>query len=86
MAGTDEWTNLVTLYLRAYESPSERTILGAAATAVERIERRTAPVAVPAVQLGHRQLSFRDARVLQTWTPQLDMLERRPVLASSRSS
>ena len=44
MAGTDEWTNLVTLYLRAYESRSERTILGAAAAAVDRIERRTGPL------------------------------------------
>jgi methyltransferase (TIGR00027 family) len=38
--GSVEWTNLVTLYLRAYESRSPRPILGdtAAAEAVERID------------------------------------------------
>jgi methyltransferase (TIGR00027 family) len=38
--GSVEWTNLVTLYLRAYESRSERPLLGdkAAAAAVERID------------------------------------------------
>jgi O-methyltransferase involved in polyketide biosynthesis len=38
--GSVEWTNLVTLYLRAYESRSQRPILGdkAAAEAVERID------------------------------------------------
>jgi len=38
--GSVEWTNLVTLYLRAYESRSRRPILGdkAAAEAVDRIE------------------------------------------------
>ena len=38
--GSVEWTNLVTLYLRAYESRSPRAILGdhAAAQAVDRID------------------------------------------------
>ena len=38
--GSVEWTNLVTLYLRAYESRSRRPILGdhAAAEAVDRID------------------------------------------------
>ena len=38
--GSVEWTNLVTLYLRAYESRSRRTILGdhTAAAAVDRLD------------------------------------------------
>jgi O-methyltransferase involved in polyketide biosynthesis len=38
--GSVEWTNMVTLYLRAYESRSQRPILGnrAAADAVDRID------------------------------------------------
>ena len=43
--GSVEWTNLCTLYLRAYESRSPAPILGdtAAAEAVDRIEYDWAP-------------------------------------------
>jgi O-methyltransferase involved in polyketide biosynthesis len=67
--GSVEWTNLVTLYLRAYESRSARPILGdrAAAAAVERIDydfRRIHRMSLPA---SNQYLVALRAKRLDSW-------------------
>ncbi|MCV7103232.1 class I SAM-dependent methyltransferase [Mycobacterium palustre] len=67
--GSVEWTNLVTLYLRAYESRSERPILGdkAAADAVQRIDydfKRIHRSSVPAI---NQYLVVLRAKRLDDW-------------------
>jgi len=76
--GSVEWTNLVTLYLRAYESQSSQPILGdhAAAEAVERIDydfKRVHRAAQP--WWGQYLVAFR-AKKLDDWTT--DFLRRHP--------
>ena len=61
--GSVEWTNLVTLYLRAYESRSRHPILGdhAAAEAVDRIDydwTRTSITARTAPSVATRSAHF----------------------------
>lgn len=76
--GSVEWTNLVTLYLRAYESRSQQTILGdhAAAAAVDRINydfKRIHRMSLPAV---NQYLVALRARQLDDWCA--DFLQRQP--------
>jgi O-methyltransferase involved in polyketide biosynthesis len=76
--GSVEWTNLVTLYLRAYESRSKRPILGdkAAADAVDRIDydfRRIHRMSLPA---SNQYLVALRARRLDDWCA--DYLARHP--------
>ena len=76
--GSVEWTNLVTLYLRAYESRSRRTILGdhAAAEAVDRIDydfKRIHRMSLPA---SNQYLVALRAKQLDDWCA--DFLARRP--------
>ncbi|MGB8390587.1 class I SAM-dependent methyltransferase [Mycobacterium sp.] len=73
-----EWTNLVTLYLRAYESRSPRTILGdrIAADAVDRIDydfRRIHRKSLPA---SNQYLVALRAKQLDDWSA--DFLRRHP--------
>jgi O-methyltransferase involved in polyketide biosynthesis len=67
--GSVEWTNLVTLYLRAYESRSRRPILGdhAAAEAVDRIDydfKRIHRMSLPA---SNQYLVALRAKQLDDW-------------------
>jgi methyltransferase (TIGR00027 family) len=76
--GSVEWTNLVTLYLRAYESRSAKPILAdhAAAEAVERIDydfKRMQRAARPA---SNQYLVALRARKLDDWAA--DFLTRHP--------
>jgi O-methyltransferase involved in polyketide biosynthesis len=73
-----EWTNLVTLYLRAYESRSPRPILGdhAAAEAVERIDYDFKRVHRAAQPWGSQYLVALRAKKLDDWTK--DFLRRHP--------
>src|SRR5271166_1604237 len=76
--GSVEWTNLVTLYLRAYESRSPRPILGddAAAEAVDRIDydfKRMHRTLLPAS--NQYQVALR-AKQLDDWCA--DFLRRHP--------
>jgi methyltransferase (TIGR00027 family) len=76
--GSVEWTNLVTLYLRAYESRSRRTILGdhAAAEAVDRIDydfKRIHRMSLPA---SNQYLVALRAKQLDDWCA--DFLARHP--------
>jgi methyltransferase (TIGR00027 family) len=76
--GSVEWTNLVTLYLRAYESHSPRPILGddAAAAAVDRIDydfKRIHRTSLPAS--NQYQVTLR-AKQLDDWCA--DFLRRHP--------
>jgi O-methyltransferase involved in polyketide biosynthesis len=76
--GSVEWTNLVTLYLRAYESRSPRPILGddAAAEAVDRIDydfKRMHRTMLPAS--NQYQVTLR-AKQLDDWCA--DFLRRHP--------
>jgi len=76
--GSVEWTNLVTLYLRACESRSERPILGddAAAAAVDRIKydfKRIHRMSFPA---SNRYLVTLRAKQLDDWCA--DFLARHP--------
>ncbi len=73
-----EWTNLVTLYLRAYESRSRRPILGdhAAADAVDRIDydfKRIHRTSLPAT---NQYLVTLRAKQLDDWSD--DFLHRHP--------
>jgi methyltransferase (TIGR00027 family) len=73
-----EWTNLVTLYLRAYESRSERPILGdrTAAEAVDRIDydfKRMRRMSFPS---SNQYLVALRARQLDDWCT--DFLRRQP--------
>jgi methyltransferase (TIGR00027 family) len=76
--GSVEWTNLVTLYLRAYESRSQRPILGdhVAAEAVDRIDydfKRMHRTSVPA---WNQYLVVLRAKQLDDWCA--DFLKRHP--------
>jgi methyltransferase (TIGR00027 family) len=76
--GSVEWTNLVTLYLRAYESRSRRPILGdkAAAAAVDRIDydfRRMSRTMLPA---SNQYLVVLRAKQFDDWCA--DFLRRQP--------
>ena len=73
-----EWTNLVTLYLRAYESRSPRPILGdhAAAEAVERIDYDFKRVHRAAVPWSNQYLVVLRAKKLDDWST--DFLHRHP--------
>jgi O-methyltransferase involved in polyketide biosynthesis len=73
-----EWTNLVTLYLRAYESRSPRPILGdhAAAEAVERIDYDFKRVHRAAQPWGSQYLVALRAKKLDDWTK--DFLSTHP--------
>jgi len=73
-----EWTNLVTLYLRAYESRSPRPILGdrAAAEAVERIDYDFKRVHRAAQPWGGQYLVALRAKKLDDWTK--DFVRRHP--------
>jgi methyltransferase (TIGR00027 family) len=76
--GSVEWTNLVTLYLRAYESRSRRTILDdhAAAEAVDRIDydfKRIHRMSLPA---SNQYLVALRAKQLDDWCA--DFLARHP--------
>jgi O-methyltransferase involved in polyketide biosynthesis len=73
-----EWTNLVTLYLRAYESRSPRPILGdrAAAEAVARIDYDFERIHRSARPWANQFLVALRAKKLDVWTT--DFLRRRP--------
>jgi methyltransferase (TIGR00027 family) len=76
--GSVEWTNLVTLYLRAYESRSRHPILGdkAAAVAVDRIDydfKRIHRMSLPA---SNQYLVALRAKQLDDWCA--DFLRRQP--------
>ncbi len=76
--GSVEWTNLVTLYLRAYESRSRQPILGdrTAAEAVDRIDydfKRMHRTSLPA---SNQYLVALRAKQLDDWCA--DFLERHP--------
>jgi O-methyltransferase involved in polyketide biosynthesis len=73
-----EWTNLVTLYLRAYESRSPRPILGdhAAAEAVDRIDYDFKRIHRAAQPWGNQFLVALRAKKLDDWTT--DFLRRHP--------
>jgi methyltransferase (TIGR00027 family) len=76
--GSVEWTNLVTLYLRAYESRSRQPILGdrAAAAAVDRIDydfKRIHRMSLPA---SNQYLVALRAKQLDDWCA--DFLTRQP--------
>lgn len=64
--GSVEWTNLVTLYLRAYESHSHRPILGdhAAAEAVDRIDCDFKRIHRTSLQLSNQYLVVLRAKQL----------------------
>ena len=73
-----EWTNLVTLYLRAYESRSPRPILGdrAAADAVDRINYDFKRIHRAAQPWGNQFLVALRAKKLDVWTA--DFMHRHP--------
>ncbi len=76
--GSVEWTNLVTLYFRAYESRSPRTILGdrAAADAVERIDYDFNRIHRATQPWANQYLVALRARKLDDWTN--DFLRKHP--------
>jgi O-methyltransferase involved in polyketide biosynthesis len=76
--GSVEWTNLCTLYLRAYESRLERPILGdrAAAEAVDRIDYDFARMHRSAQPWGNQFLVALRAKQLDTWAD--DFLRSNP--------
>ena len=67
--GSVEWTNLCTLYLRAYESRLERPILGdrAAAEAVDRIDYDFARMHRSVQPWGNQFLVALRAKQLDIW-------------------
>jgi O-methyltransferase involved in polyketide biosynthesis len=67
--GSVEWTNLVTLYLRAYESRSHHSILGdhAAAEAVERIDYDFKRIHRSSVPATNQYLVTLRAKQLDDW-------------------
>ena len=73
-----EWTNLVTLYLRAYECRSPRPILGdrAAAEAVDRIDYDFKRIHRAARPWANQFLVALRAKKLDDWTA--DFVRRRP--------
>jgi O-methyltransferase involved in polyketide biosynthesis len=76
--GSVEWTNLGTLYLRAYESRSSEPILGdhAAADAVDRIDYDFARMHRAVQPWANQFLVALRAEQLDAWT--LDFLRRHP--------
>jgi O-methyltransferase involved in polyketide biosynthesis len=76
--GSVEWTNLCTLYLRAYESRLERPILGdrAAAQAVDRIDYDFARMHRSVQPWGNQFLVALRAKQLDSWAD--DFLRRNP--------
>jgi O-methyltransferase involved in polyketide biosynthesis len=76
--GSVEWTNLCTLYLRAYESRLEHPVLGdtAAAVAVDRIDYDFARMHRSAQPWGNQFLVALRARQLDTWAE--EFLRRNP--------
>ncbi|GAA4538973.1 class I SAM-dependent methyltransferase [Mycobacterium paraffinicum] len=67
--GSVEWTNLVTLYLRAYESRSSRPILGdnAAAEAVDRIDYDFKRIHRSSLPVSNQYLVALRAKALDDW-------------------
>jgi O-methyltransferase involved in polyketide biosynthesis len=67
--GSVEWTNLVTLYLRAYESRSRRPILGddAAAEAVDRIDYDFKRIHRTSLPASNQYLVVLRAKQLDDW-------------------
>lgn len=76
--GSVEWTNLVTLYLRAYETRSRQTILGdtAAADAVDRIEYDFKRIHRTSLPASNQYLVTLRAKQLDDWCA--DFLRRQP--------
>ena len=76
--GSVEWTNLVTLYLRAYESRSPRPILGdtAAAEAVDRIDYDFKRIHRNSLPASNQYLVVLRAKQLDDWCA--DFLARHP--------
>ncbi|ORB73884.1 class I SAM-dependent methyltransferase [Mycobacterium scrofulaceum] len=76
--GSVEWTNLVTLYLRAHESGSRRPVLGdkAAAEAVERIDYDFKRIHRSSLPASNQYLVALRARQLDDWCA--DFLRRHP--------
>lgn len=76
--GSVEWTNLVTLYLRAYESRSQRPVLGdhAAAEAVDRIDYDFKRIHRSSLPAANQYLVTLRAKQLDDWTA--DFLRRYP--------
>lgn len=76
--GSVEWTNLVTLYLRAHESRSRRPILGdrAAAEAVERIDYDFKRIHRSSLPASNQYLVALRAKRLDDWCA--DFLRRHP--------
>ncbi|HUH68124.1 MAG TPA: class I SAM-dependent methyltransferase [Mycobacterium sp.] len=76
--GSVEWTNLVTLYLRAYESRSRRPILGdhTAAEAVDRINYAFKRIHRTSLPTGNQYLVALRAKQLDDWCP--DFLAHHP--------
>lgn len=76
--GSVEWTNLVTLYLRAYESRSKQPILGdkAAAATVERIDYDFGRIHRMSLPVSNQYLVALRARKFDDWCA--DFLTRHP--------
>ncbi len=76
--GSVEWTNLVTLYLRAYESRSRHPILGdhSAAEAVDRIEYDFKRIHRNSLPASNQYLVALRAKQLDDWCA--DFLQRHP--------
>jgi O-methyltransferase involved in polyketide biosynthesis len=76
--GSVEWTNLVTLYLRAYESRSQRPILGdhAAAEAVDRINYDFKRIHRSSLPASNQYLVVLRAKQIDDWSA--DFLARHP--------
>ena len=76
--GSVEWTNLVTLYLRAYESRTERPVLGdhAAAAAVDRIDYDFKRIHRTSLPVSNQYLVVLRAKRLDDWCA--DFLRRHP--------
>jgi methyltransferase (TIGR00027 family) len=76
--GSVEWTNLVTLYLRAYESRSRRPILGdkAAAAAVDRIDYDFKRMRRTMLPVSNQYLVVLRAKQFDEWCA--DFLRRQP--------
>lgn len=76
--GSVEWTNLVTLYLRAHESHSRRPVLGdrAAAEAVDRIDYDFKRIHRSSLPASNQYLVALRARQLDDWCA--DFLRRQP--------
>lgn len=76
--GSVEWTNLCTLYLRAYESRSKRPVLGdrAAAEAMDRIDYNFARMRWAMLPATNQFMVVLRAKQLDIWAA--DFLQRHP--------